>query len=78
MPRRRPFIDGGVGDVHSFENNPAPDHLVLGVTHDGHEERGLAGAVWSEQNMGLSRIDLEIDVFEYRFSRKLHLQIFYH
>ena len=72
-----PFVDGSIGYVHAFEDDPSSHNLVLGIAHDGHEERGLAGAVRSEQNMCLSRFDVEVDVPEYDFSCKLNLQIFY-
>ena len=60
------LVHGGVGDVVALEDDLAPGHLIAGKAHQRHEQGGLAGAVWAEQDKGFARFHLQVDALEHR------------
>ena len=50
------------GDVFSLEQDLSLSYGIIGKSHDGHKERGLARSVGTEQYVCLPFIDVEIDI----------------
>ena len=60
----RALVRGLVSDVLAVEGDRAASHLVDGVAHDHVAERGLAGAVWPHEDVGLARADGKVNAME--------------
>jgi hypothetical protein len=71
------LIDGHVGDILTFESHLPINHLVLRIAHDGHEKRRFTRPVGSEQDVGFSRLDFQVNVLQYDFVAEFYLQVFY-